>query len=357
MVYCKIIDDERKRIKKRINKIINRKSYILGEEVFELEDKLKKYVGCEYCLTCGNGTDGLIMALMACGVKTDDYVVTTPFTFIATAGSIRMVGAGVMFTDIKNDDFNMDTNLINNKMSERVIVSVDIFGMPVDYSEMEKFKNRNRMIHISDCCQSFGSEYEGKKTNAYGDISVTSFYPGKLLGCYGDGGAIFTNNKSYYDRIKMIRNHGRWFRNGDSETVGMNSRLDTIQAVVILEKLKNYERKIAERRRIVKKIENSLNESIVLQKETALKKSIYSKVTIRVKNRNELEKKFIEKNVKYSIYYKTPLHLQKIFRDDWHIGKFPVTERVSREVISIEIDECFSEKKVDGIIKILNERF
>ena len=217
----------------------------MGPEVIELEEKLASYVGVKNCISCSSGTDALLMALMAVGIGRGDAVITTPFTYIATAEVISLLGATPIFTDINKVTYNIDPSNIElslevakrKGLNPKAIIPVNLFGLPARYRIIKQISAENGLIVIEDAAQSFGSEIRGEKSCSFGDISTTSFFPAKPLGCYGDGGAIFTNDDEISKILKSIRNHGAGLNKYDNVRVGINGRLDTVQAAILLAKL------------------------------------------------------------------------------------------------------------------------
>ncbi|WP_318485085.1 DegT/DnrJ/EryC1/StrS family aminotransferase, partial [Photobacterium leiognathi] len=234
------------KIDARIHKVLDHGHYIMGPEVFELEEKLAEYVGVKHAITCANGTDALTLAMMALDIKEGDAVFCPTFTFFATAETIAFASATPVFVDSDENTFNIcpidlekriQHVIAEGKLVPKAIVSVDLFGLPANYPEIEKIAEKYNLKLIEDAAQGFGGSINNKKAGSFGDIATTSFFPAKPLGCYGDGGAIFTNNDEYAELIKSYRVHGKGTDKYDNVRVGVNSRLDTIQAAILLEKL------------------------------------------------------------------------------------------------------------------------
>ena len=251
------LENQYKSIKKnvlnRIEKVLDSGQYIMGKEVAEVEVKLAEYTGRKYCLTCSSGTDALVMALMALEVEPGDEIITTPFTFVSTAEAICLVGAKPVFVDIDPSTFNINPEKIKEYLSNydtssvKGIISVDLFGLPCDYSDLEKICHKNDLFLIEDAAQGMGGAIGKKKNGSFGTISTTSFYPAKPLGCFGDGGAVFTDDDSLNKKLRQIRVHGE-SQSYMSDRIGLNARFDTVQAAILLEKLEIFEQELIKRR-------------------------------------------------------------------------------------------------------------
>ena len=225
-----------------IQKVLNKSNYIMGEEVSQLERELEKFTGAKHVITCSSGTDALLLAMMAIDIQPDDEIITTPFTFIATAETIALMKAKPVFVDIEPDTFNIDATKIEAAITTKTkaIMPVSLYGQPADMDAIQTIANNHNLKVIIDGAQSFGSTYKGKVDSILGDISTTSFFPAKPLGCYGDGGAVFTNNDEYAKRMKIMRVHGQSKRY-HHKYIGIGGRLDTIQAAILLAKLPFYQ--------------------------------------------------------------------------------------------------------------------
>ncbi len=261
-------------IDQSIQKVLNHGQYILGPEVFELEAVLAKFTDSNHCIGCASGTDALFMALMAQGIGPGDAVFTTPFTFIATAEVIQLIGATPVFVDVVEDTFNLDPSKLevaindcqlNTELIPKAIIPVDIFGLPAYYELIGKIGKKFDLCIIEDAAQSFGGKIKSKKTGSFGDIGVTSFFPAKPLGCYGDGGAIFTDDSQLAKTMISIRNHGQGESKYENIQIGLNGRLDTIQAAILLEKMKIFPSELLQRNAIAKKYSQKLNQYFTCQ--------------------------------------------------------------------------------------------
>ena len=241
----------RKPLEKRISTILDHGAYIMGPEVFELEEKLADYCGVKHAISCSSGTDALLIPLMAWGIGPGDAVFTTPFTYVATAEVISILGATPVFVDVYESTFNIDCEKLETEINKviddgmlkpKAIIPVDLFGLPARYRMIDKIAKKYNLKVIEDAAQSFGGSIRGEKAGFFGDVAATSFYPAKPLGCYGDGGAIFTNDDNLAEQCKAIRIHGTKKDKYNSEMIGLNGRLDSIQAAVLLEKLSIFEK-------------------------------------------------------------------------------------------------------------------
>jgi len=355
------------RVNDRINSVLQNGQYIMGPEVFELESQLCDYVGVKYCISCSSGTDALLIALMSKNIGIGDAVITTPFTYIATAEVIRILGATPIFIDIDKYTFNIDPYLIDDAvnfanslgLNPRAIIPVDIFGLPANYSLINKFAKKNNLFVIEDAAQSFGSDIRGKKAGSLGQISTTSFFPAKPLGCYGDGGAIFTNDKELKDKLISIRIHGSGPNKYDSVRLGINGRLDTIQAAILLEKLRIFDDELYKRNQIANYYLENLSPKYNTQKIPSGYRSVWAQFSLFVDDniqRDYIINTLSENKIPSMIYYSIPLHLQKAFIDlDYSKGDFTNSEKLSDCIFSIPMHPYLDRKIQDKIINILNE--
>lgn len=343
-------------IDEQIHNVLDTSSYIMGNQIIELETNLSKFVGVKHSIACSSGTDALLLALMALDIKPGDEVITTPFTFIATAEMIAFIGAIPVFVDIDEKTFNIDISKIEAKITSKTkaIMPVSIFGQTSDMNSINKIAKKHNLKVIEDAAQSFGAIYEGKKSCNLSDISCTSFFPAKPLGCYGDGGAIFTNDDELAKKIRIILNHGQSSKYFHSH-IGINGRIDTIQAAVLNIKLKHFNDEIVKRERIAKKYAEELkNVTIPFVAQNC--KSVWAQYCIRVENRDKMIKKCNEKGVPTAIYYPLPLHLQEVFAYlGYKKGDFPITEKVSLDIMALPMSAFLKEEEQNYIIKVVNE--
>lgn len=334
-------------------------NFIMGNEVQALEKSLEEFTGAKYAVSCSNGTDALLLAMMALDIKPGDEVITTPFTFIATAETIAFLGATPVFVDIDEKTYNIDSNKIEEKITSKTkaIIPVSLYGQPADMDKIQAIANKHNLKVIIDGAQSFGSTYEGKTDSSLGDISTTSFFPAKPLGCYGDGGAVFTNNEELANKMKSLRLHGQSKRY-HHKYIGMGGRLDTIQAAVLNIKLKYYSKDLALRQEVASKYTKALlgNEVLTSSKEIVLpyvdKKatSAWAQYSIRVKNRDELQEKLKLTGIPTAVHYPMPLHLQECFIYlGYKKGDFPISEIVSDEIMSLPMNPYVTVEEIEYI--------
>ncbi len=337
-----------------ISKVLKESRYINGPEVSELESALTAFVGSQ-AIACANGTDALQLALMALDIGPGDEVITTPFTFIATAEMIALVGATPVFVDIKEDDFNMNPELIEAKITSntKAIIAVSLYGQVSDMDEINVIAEKHNLTVIEDAAQSFGATYKGNRSCNLSRIATTSFFPAKPLGCYGDGGAVFTNDKELEEKVRCLRNHGQVKRYHHG-LVGINSRLDTLQAAVLIVKLKYYEKEITQRQTNAAYYSELLNTKVQTPGVMEDKASVWAQYTIRVENRDQIQSALSEANIPSAVHYPMPLHLQECFANlGGKKGDFPIAEKVSRQVMSLPMSAHLTEDEQDLVAQTL----
>jgi len=339
-----------------IKAVLNKSNYIMGEEVHELERALEEFTGAKHAITCSSGTDALLLAMMAMDIQPDDEIITTPFTFIASAETIALMKAKPVFVDIESDTFNIDANLIEIAITDKTkaIMPVSLYGQPADIDIIQAIADKHNLKVIIDGAQSFGSTYNDKTDSNLGDISTTSFFPAKPLGCYGDGGAVFTNNDEYAKAIKMMRVHGqnkRYYH----KYIGMGGRLDTIQAAILLAKLPHYPQELANRQQVAQLYTDALFDTLQTPVIRSNRSSAWAQYTIRVNNRDALQAKLKDNGIPTAVHYPMPLHLQECFQYlNCKQGDFPISEKASNEVTSLPMNSFLTEEEVQYITKILN---
>lgn len=342
-------------IDQQIHEILDTSSYIMGPKITELEENLAPFVGCKHAIACSSGTDALLLALMALGIKAGDEVITTPFTFIATAEMIAFIGAKPVFVDIDEKTYNIDPSQIEAKITNKTkaIMPVSLFGQIPDMDAINAIAKKHNLKVIEDAAQSFGATYKGKKSCNLSDVATTSFFPAKPLGCYGDGGAVFTNNDELASQMRIILNHGQTQRYVHSH-IGINGRLDAIQAGVLNVKLKYFDEEIAQREEIAKNYTNKLrNITIPFVNENNL--SVWAQYCIRVSDRDAMLKKCADKGVPTGVYYPIPLHLQEVFKYLGHKeGDFPITEKISLDIMALPMSAFLTKEEQNYIIEVVN---
>lgn len=343
-----------------IKSVLNSAAFIKGPEVKLFEEKLQEYLNCMHVISCANGTDALQIAMMALGLKTGDEVITTNFTFIATVEVVSLLGLKPVLVDPKPDTFNISADAIRKAITPRTkaIVPVHLFGQCADMDEIMKIARENDLFVIEDTAQATGAEYtfkDGtrKKAGTIGTIGTTSFFPSKNLGCYGDGGAMFTDDDNIALRLRSIANHGMKERYHYAET-GVNSRLDTLQAAILLVKLKHLDNFNGLRKKAADFYDNSFKGigGIVLPKRSPASTHIFHQYTIRVTDgrRDDLRKHLGTMNIPSMIYYPGPLHTQEAYRGlGYKVNDFPVTSLLCNEVLSLPMCPDLDQDQLDYI--------
>jgi len=340
-------------------------NFIMGKQVEELETALAEYVGVKHCITCANGTDALSMVLMAWGIQKGDAVFVPDFTFFASGEVVSFEGATPVFVDVDVDTFNIDSknleeaiiNVINaGKYIPKVIIAVDLFGLCANYGEIEKIAKKYNLLILEDGAQGFGSKINNRRACSFGNASTTSFFPSKPLGCYGDGGAIFTNDDIVAECLKSIRAHGRGSSKYDNVRIGVNSRLDTIQAAILqikLEAFKDYELED------INKVALAYTERLKdIVKTPAIPQGFFSSwaqytiILANINQRNALQVALKEKGIPSMIYYPKPMHMQTAFKTlDCKTGDFPVTEMLCDCVLSLPMHPYLTDDNIEYITK------
>ncbi len=329
-----------------IQEVLDSGKFIMGPQVAELEGQLQDYTKAKHCITCANGTDALQIAMMAIGVEPGDEVITTPFTFIATAETIALLGAKPVFVDVEEDSYLIDAKLIEEKLTEKTkaIIPVSLYGQIADMDEINSIAEKcshkygHKIYVIEDAAQSFGATYKGKKSCNVSDLAITSFFPTKPLGCYGDGGAIFTSDDELANIMKQIRVHGQSKRYHHVR-VGVNSRLDTLQAAILQVKLKYFDGEVSKRQAIAEQYNLEYQEQDVITPMVMPDRThVYGQYTIRVKDRDVFREEMKAQGIPTSVYYPVPLNKQEAFKDD--SANCPVSDKLSEEVVSLPMCLC-----------------
>ena len=335
-----------------IRAVLNKSNYIMGEEVTQLEKSLEEFTGAKYAITCSSGTDALLLAMMALDIKPGDEIITTPFTFIATAETIALMGAIPVFVDIDEKTYNIDPSKIEEKITSKTkaIIPVSLYGQPVDMDAIQSIANKHNLKVIIDGAQSFGSTYNGKTDSNLGDISTTSFFPAKPLGCFGDGGAVFTNDDELATKMKSLRMHGQSKRY-HHKYIGMGGRMDTIQCAIVDVKLKHYRKDLALRQEVATKYTKALKDkNLILPYIDEKATSAFAQYSVRVKNRDEVQEKLKTQGVPTAVHYPMSLHLQECFEYlGYKNGDFPISEIVSVEIMSLPMNPYISDEEISYI--------
>lgn len=349
-------------INARIQTVLNHGQFILGPEVEESERALATFAGAKFCLTAASGTDALVMALMALGVKAGDEVITTPFSFFATAEVISLVGATPVFVDIEPDTFNLDPAKLGAAITKKTkaIMPVSLYGQPADFAAITSIANKHGLPVVEDAAQSFGAAYGakieglagGKKSGALGLIGATSFFPAKPLGCYGDGGAVFTDEETLHKKMAMIRVHGQESRY-HHVVMGINGRLDTLQCTILTEKLKRYPWEIERRQRVAAKYNEALaglGERCVVPMVRSDRTSVWAQYTVLVKDRDAFGKALKDKGIPTSVHYPSLLHHQPVYRELRDKYNTPVAESAAKRCISLPLYSDMPDEHVERVI-------
>lgn len=348
----------------RMQKVLDHGQYILGPETIELEQRLAEYVGAKHCITASSGTDTLLMALMALEIGPGHEVITSPFTFIATGEMIALAGARPVFVDIDPATYNMDPAKIEAAITSRTkaIMPVSLYGQCADFDAINAIAARHRLPVIEDGAQSFGARYKGRASCALSQIGSTSFFPSKPLGCYGDGGALFTNDDAVAKLMSEIRVHGQ-DRRYHHPRLGINGRFDTLQAAVLLAKLDIFDDEVAARARIGARYGELIAEAFngarvritppVLAPDCT---SVYAQYTVEVPDRAKVEEGMKARGIPTAVHYPVPLHLQPVFSNlQQGVGTFPVAEAAAARVISLPMHPYLTEEQQVKVVTALKE--
>lgn len=342
--------------------VMENAEFILGRDVDLLEKNLAAYVGTKHAISCANGTDALMLALMAIGVQAGDEVITPSFTFIATAEAAALLGAKVVLVDIEAQTYNLDVSQLAAKITPktRAIMPVSLYGQTADMNEINAIaveyskKWGHKIVVIEDAAQSFGAEYQGKKSCALSEIGSASFFPSKPLGCYGDGGALFTNDDAIAEKLKALRVHGQTGRYQHTY-LGLNSRLDTIQAAILNVKLKYFDAELKQRHALGARYNSLLKESDCLTPVTLPDRThVFAQYSIRVKNREDVIQKLQAAGIPTAVHYPMPMHAQACFHGlGYGDSDFPVSTRVAKEILSLPMSPFLTEEQQDYIVEKL----
>ena len=334
-----------------IQGVIDSSAFIMGPDVYALEEELQNYTGAKHAITCSSGTDALLLAMMALDIQPGDEVITTPFTFVATAETIAFLGAIPVFVDIDETTYNIDASKIEGKITSKtkVIMPVSLYGQPADMDEINAIAHKHGLKVIEDAAQSFGAEYKGKKSCNLSDIGCTSFFPAKPLGCFGDGGAVFANDDILAEKIKSLRIHGQTARY-HHKYIGMGGRMDTIQAAILRVKLRHYKDDLKKRQGVAILYAQKISVPIIQPDRT----SAWAQFSIRVENRDEVQTRLKDNGVPTAVHYPKPLHLQECFEYlGYKQGDFPIAEKVSDEIMSLPMNPDLNQDELMYILEYL----
>ncbi|MCX7735618.1 MAG: DegT/DnrJ/EryC1/StrS family aminotransferase [Candidatus Kapabacteria bacterium] len=348
-------------------RICENAQFIMGSDILKLEVMLADYVGRKYCLSCSSGTDALLIPLMAWGIGKGDAVFTTPFTFIATSEVVVLTGATPIFVDIDRKTYNISTSdlerviektISEGKLTPKAIIPVDLFGLTADYDEINRIAKKYNLLVLEDAAQGFGGVYKGKRACSFGDVAATSFFPAKPLGCYGDGGAVFTDDENLIEIFKSIRIHGQGSDKYDNIRTGINGRLDTLQAIVLIEKLKIFDEELEKRNQVAKKYGELLKNKLVvpfIPDDCVSSWAQYSVLAESAWHRSELQQKLKENDIPTAIYYPIPLHLQTAYKKlGYKKGDFPISEEIASRIFSLPMHPYLTDEEIEFICSKIN---
>lgn len=349
-----------------VARVLDHCQFLMGPEVAEFEGKLAAFCGAKYALSCASGTDALVLVLMAKEIGPGDAVFCPSFTFCATAEAAALVGATPVFVDVHVDSFNIDTESLKaaiatakkNGLKPKAVIPVDLFGLAADHDAVEAIAKAENLFVLDDAAQGFGAAYKGRKLGTFGHATATSFFPAKPLGCYGDGGAVLTDDAALLERLKSLRVHGHGKDKYDNIHIGMTARLDTIQAAVLIEKLKIFPDEIVARDRIAKRYNAMLADVVTVPQVAEGYTSVWAQYTIRLApgKRGAFADALKAKGVPTAIYYPIPLHRQVAYRNYPSAGNgLPVTDRLSEEVISLPMHAYLDERTQDRVVAAVRE--
>ena len=345
----------RESVNARIQRVLDHGQYVMGPEVQELEQQLAARTGADHCIAVASGTEALLIALMALGIRPGDEVVTTPFTFAATTEMIALIGGKPVFVDVEEDTANLDVSKLEAAITPRTraIMPVSLYGQPADMDEINAIAARHRLPVIEDAAQSFGAEYKGRQSCNLSTIGCTSFFPSKPLGCYGDGGAIFTSDAALATAMREIRVHGQSGRYQHTR-IGVGGRMDSIQCAVVLAKLERFDWEVRQRIEIGGRYDALFSSSrIKAIKVREDRTSVYAQYTVRVPDRGRVEQHLKAQGIPTAVHYPLSLHQQPAYAAGYAGQSFPVSERLADEVLSLpmhaDLDEGTQQRIVAAV--------
>ena len=347
------------KVQQRINAVLQHGQYIMGPEVKELEGRLAEFTGAKHAIAVASGTDALLIAMMALGIEAGDEIITTPFTFISTGEVIRLLGAVPVFVDIDPDTYNLDPNLIEQAITGKTkcIIPVSLYGQCADFDEINAIASKYDIPVIEDAAQSFGATYKGKQSCNLSTIGCTSFFPSKPLGCYGDGGACFTDDDQLAQLMKEIRVHGQAKRYHHT-SIGVNGRIDTLQAAILLEKLDIFPEEVKLRAAKGHYYSELLNDSSV--KTPHIKDdntSVFAQYTVYCEDRECLKAYMQEQGIPTAVHYPIPLHKQPVFSDQEHRYSLTTAEQAAEHVMSLPMHPYLKKDDQEHIATIIIDRY
>ncbi|MFH1139796.1 MAG: DegT/DnrJ/EryC1/StrS family aminotransferase [Pseudomonadota bacterium] len=343
-----------------LDRVLEHGRFIMGPEIDQLENQLAEFVGVRQAIVCSSGTDALLMPLMAKGLGPGDAVFTSPFTFIATAEVISLLGATPVFVDIDPKTFNLDPHKLEEAVKQTMkqgklrpagVIPVDLFGLPADYDPIMDTAEKHGLFVLEDAAQSFGGVYKGRRAGGLGHAAATSFFPAKPLGCYGDGGAVFTNDDALADIIKSIRAHGQGDHKYENVRIGINGRMDTLQAAILLVKLGVFSRELEARDRVAGKYSAALAGLVETPFIPDGYASAWAQYSILADQPGEMMAALKTAGIPAAVYYPKPLHLQKAFSGlGLGPGDFPVSERTAQRIFSLPMHPYLNDSEIERIV-------
>jgi UDP-2-acetamido-2-deoxy-ribo-hexuluronate aminotransferase len=355
----------RGQIEARFQAILNHGQYIMGPEIAELEAKLAAYTGAPYAVAVASGTDALLMPLMVEKVGPGDAVFAPTFTFIATAGAIALTGATPVFVDIDPETFNIDPEKLEEAIQKTVrakklvpkgIIPVDLFGQPADYRAIQAIADRYKLFVLEDAAQSFGGSQKDRKAGALAGVAGTSFFPAKPLGCYGDGGMIFTDDKDTHEHLLSIRVHGQGVDKYTNVRIGINGRMDSLQAAVLLAKMEIFPEEIELRQAVAANYDRLLNGAVQTPKILPGNLSAWAQYSVLHPRRDEVIKKLRDNGIPTAVYYPIPLHLQEAFANlGYRQEDFPVAEKIAGEIFSLPMHPYLAPQAQEQIAEVIRQ--
>jgi dTDP-4-amino-4,6-dideoxygalactose transaminase len=352
-------------LQERLERVLAHGQYIMGPEIQELEERLAAYVQVPHAISCSSGTDALLLPLMAYGVGPGDAVFTTPFTFIATGEVIQLLGATPVFVDIDPRTFNIDPEALaeaivqagrnprTSHLKPKGVIPVDLFGQPADYDRLNALAQEHGLFVLEDAAQSFGAVYKGKRAGALAEVAATSFFPAKPLGGYGEGGAIFTSDDGLAAVMRSIRNHGQGSHRYEHVRLGLNARLDTLQAAILLAKLEIFDQEVAARQEVARRYQEALQDIVQVPYVSPDGTSIWAQYSVLSEARAKWQAKLKEAGIPTAIYYPLPLHRQGAFAHlSYQAGDFPISEQVAERIFSLPMHPYLSVADQNRIIQV-----
>lgn len=342
-------------IQARIDSVLEHGQYIMGPEVRELEERLEAYTGAKHCITVASGTEALLIALMAIGIGLGDEVITTPFTFVATAEAIVLLGAVPVFVDIEPDTCNIDARKVEAAITPKTkaIIPVSLYGQPADMDEINAIAARHGNIPVvEDAAQSFGADYRGRKSGNLSTIGCTSFFPSKPLGCYGDGGAVFTNDDVIAKAMREIRVHGQEKRYVHTR-IGVGGRMDTLQCAIVLAKLERFNWEIEQRLKIGARYNELLAGQVTAVTQRPDRSSVFAQYTVFVENREELQEQLKTAGIPTAVHYPIPLNEQPAYRHLCCPDCTPISKQRATQVMSLPMSADLTARDQDEIIRVV----